>query len=522
MYRKLITLLILTVLLSTPLTPLSTTPLSSAADNGTDSGLPSRSGEQIADMWAKLMHPKADFKKPYSVAPKTVKPYSAGALRADYIQDGVNAVNFYRFISGLPYDLKATAALNAQAQYGAVLLAATGYLTHTPKKISDMPDDFYKQGYDSTSSSNIYSSYGYDDHIVARSIDAYMEDSDVGNLDRVGHRRWILNPPLQEIGIGQAESADDTSFSALQVFDMNRKTKVDYHYIAYPAAGLFPIEAFGANYAWSVSINPDEFADPIKKNIQVTLKRQRDGKQWTIAPGSYNATVSGAYLNVENSYYGSGPAIIFRPEGVDAYRAGDKYEIAITGLKSTSGASKTVRYTVEFMSAEHYVPSAATTPATRFTDIAKHWAKASIEWAAGKGIVSDIKGPFRPEDDVKEEEMLKMLLASQGVPIPPPDDGEEWSTNYYDYATNNGYNLAGSTDQKLRHLPMDRQSVAELIAAAKGLNYTGDRAIQYLLDNGYSKGKTAATVAGYAGSDPLTRAEAVQFIRNLIEAGYTL
>lgn len=513
------TVFLLFIMLSIALISPLTAPYASATDRDPGSGLPTRTGDQIAAQWAKLMQPKADYRNPYSTAPIASKPYAVGALRSDYVQDGVNAINFYRFVSGLPYDITATSALNTQAQYGAVLLAATGQFTHFPKpQPSDMSKEFYDQGYAATSSSNIYSSYGYNDHIVARSIDAYMEDSDVGNLDRVGHRRWILNPPLQKIGIGQAEGSDGTTYSALKVFDSSRVETPSYHYVAYPAAGSFPIEVFKGTYAWSVSLNTDEYEEPNLKNVKVALKRIRDNKTWTLTSASNQATVSGAYLNVENSYYGSGPAIIFRPNGITEYKAGDKFEVSITGLRTTGGASTTIRYAVEFMSAANYAP----TEASRFTDIAKHWAKAAIEWAAGQGIVADVTGPFRPNDNVKEEEFLRMLLEAGDTPIAPASADERWSTRYYDYAKNKGYNLPGSDQEKLRQQPITRLTVAELVASAAGLDYYGDDAIRYLLDQGYSRGKTSATVTGYAGSDPLTRAEAVQFIRTLIEAGFTL
>ncbi|NHN32823.1 hypothetical protein [Paenibacillus agricola] len=45
---------------------------------------------------------------------------------------------------------------------------------------------------------------------------------------------------------------------------------------------------------------------------------------------------------------------------------------------------------------------------------------------------------------------------------------------------------------------------------------------QYILDKGYSHGKTSATVAGYKGRDLLTRAEAIQFVRNVKEKGMTI
>ncbi len=61
------------------------------------------------------------------------------------------------------------------------------------------------------------------------------------------------------------------------------------------------------------------------------------------------------------------------------------------------------------------------------------------------------------------------------------------------------------------------------MAGLGGKNYTqDDDAIRYLLNMGYSSGKTAATVQGYAGQESLTRAEAVVFLQNLKEKGFEL
>jgi uncharacterized protein YkwD len=522
MKSKLISLTMLTALLL-PLVLTFNPWLATASSSGTDSGLPFRTAQEVSTQWKKLMKPKSDYKHPYATEPSISKTYAPGSLHADYIQDGVNAVNFYRFLSGLPYDVTSTDALNLQAQYGSVLLASEGNFSHRPPQPADMPKDFYDKGYESTTHADIYASYGYDDHIVARSIDAYMEDSDQDNLEVVGHRRWILNPPLEKIGIGLAEGVEDWEYSALQVFDKSRTENIDYEYIAYPAQGAFPIEVFKSTSAWSVSINPKKFAEPSLNKVSVSIKRLRDNKVWNLTYKNNKVTDKGAFFNVENNYYGTGPAIIFRPDGVGEYRAGDRYEIKIAGLKSIEGSDKPISYSVDFMSAEKYVPSAtepSSQEATHLTDIANSWAKDTIEWAVSQKIVSDVNGPFRPTDNVTEEEFLKMLISSIGVQVAPAGTGERWSVRYYDYASENGYNLQGSQYSKARTEPISRLSVAEMIASAAGLPYSGDSAVQYLLDHGYSKGKTSATVEGYEGAADLSRAEAVQFIKNLTDLDY--
>ncbi len=232
-----------------------------------------------------------------------------------------------------------------------MLLAAEDDFSHEPVRPKDMPQTFYQRGLDSASSSNLYAYYGSEDHIVALSVDAYMEDSDTSNLSEVGHRRWILNPALKRIGFGQAASEEGWIYSVMQVTDESRTKVPDFNYVAYPAHGAFPLEVFGPDYAWSVSLNERKFRAPEAKKIAVTIVRQRDRKTWTLNSKSGKTAEKGNYFNVEPSGYGSGTAIIFRPGGIAEYKEGDRYQVTIRGLLSKSGAARTLSYNVDFVHA---------------------------------------------------------------------------------------------------------------------------------------------------------------------------
>ena len=148
-----------------------------------------------------------------------------------------------------------------------------------------------------------------------------------------------------------------------------------------------------------------------------------------------------------------------------------------------------------------------------FTDVAGHWAEEDIQWAYERGIVNGVReGMFLPDGTTTEEQFLKMLLISmRGLreePVSTP-----WSQKYYDFAEVYGYPVHPED----RGRSITRRAVAELIAATQGERLVGDDAIQYLLDEGLSNGKTAPTVEGYKGDDFLTRAEAVRFIRNVLQ-----
>lgn len=508
--------MLLLALVVGPMTP-NAPAAHAAAATDTDSGLPARTVQGIAERWQSLMQPTSDFKHPYVTAPSASAPYAPGVLKSDYLQDGLNALNFYRYISGLPDDVTMTDALNKQAAYGAVLLAAEGNFSHKPSQPKDMPKAFYDKGVDSTLHANIFGSFGYNNHILAASIEAYMEDSDMTNLDRLGHRRWILNPPLQQVGMGQAKGSDEFDYTTLQVFDESRSGRVSYHYIPYPAKGAFPIEVLQSTTAWSVGINPLAYAEPALKSVKVTLKRTRDNKVWQLDASANKVTLNGKYFNVETQNYGSGPAIIFRPDGVGDYRAGDVFEVRVEGLKGKDGSDRTIAYSVNLVSAAASVVSTPPAAAPKFTDIARHWARQTIEWAAGKGFVSGYPGgAFRPNREVTEEEFVRMFTVATGTDLKQTG---HWSDVYYDYAAKHGFELAGLYLDSVRSKPMLRGAVAALFASAASHPLSGDDAIRFMLDNKYS---AQASVKDYRGADMLTRAEAVQFIKNALDANYAI
>ncbi|MEW9701085.1 leucine-rich repeat domain-containing protein [Paenibacillus sp. SI8] len=157
-------------------------------------------------------------------------------------------------------------------------------------------------------------------------------------------------------------------------------------------------------------------------------------------------------------------------------------------------------------------PSDEVPKTVSFTDIEAHWAKKDIEWALEIGMVGGVApGIFSPDTTTSEEQFLKMLLlAMKGVAEQP--ESTPWSEKYYVFAANHNYPVNNGQRDK----SITRTAVAELVAATQGVNASGDRAIQYLLDKKLSEGKTAATVEGYQGGDSLTRAESVRFIRNVL------
>ncbi|GIQ67485.1 hypothetical protein DUZ99_08505 [Xylanibacillus composti] len=312
---------------------------------------------------------------PYVIQPDTSAPYGLGQLREEFIADGVAMTNFVRYLADLPDNVKADPGLNEEAQYGAVLLAAHGQLSHEPEpRPSQMTQDFYNRGFAAAKSSNLaqyYSRYsgslaevstGLEGERLspAVSVKEYMRDEDVYNMAQVGHRRWILEPSLQATGFGYADhwgedagKAFHNQFSVMRVIQEERRAAdIAYDYVTWPGKGYFPIEFFPGNDPWSVSLNPDKYAKPDESRVKVTLKRLSDGKVWRLDRQDTVVSENGEFFRVNNEGYGIPYCIIFRPSGITAFAPGEALEVEITGLQDRQGQEAVIDFPVVFFALE--------------------------------------------------------------------------------------------------------------------------------------------------------------------------
>ncbi|WP_051330943.1 S-layer homology domain-containing protein [Aneurinibacillus terranovensis] len=161
--------------------------------------------------------------------------------------------------------------------------------------------------------------------------------------------------------------------------------------------------------------------------------------------------------------------------------------------------------------------------AESFKDIpANHWAKNTITWGTQNHVVHGYPdGTFHPDNQVSEDEFLAMLVNSFAGVQAKTD--ARWDSGYYAFAQKMNYPTQGADNLTARGWKINRGQVAEILAGATGVNYTGDDAVKYLLAKGLAKGKDPSQVSieAYKASDYLTRAEAVQFIKTAKQQGLT-
>lgn len=309
----------------------------------------------------------------FAQTPSVNAPYATGAVSQEALQGAVNRLNALRRLAGLPA-VALDPALCENAQYGAVLTAHNGALSHSPAQPADMDSAFFQQAYSAVSSSNLSAG-----RTLCAAPDFLMDDSDAYNVAMVGHRRWQLNPSMGKVGFGYALNSQSLygSYVVEKVFDRSGGP-VDYDFIAWPASGSFPgnLSAFTATSAWSVTLNPDRYQTPVLSQLTVTLTRLSDGATWTLSGrDSYTPSGAGRYLNVNTGGYGVSNCIIFRPDGTGQYQG--SYQVTIDGLKTPGGQPTSLRYQVDFFDTSTYDP----------LDVPSDWARDEVDQAVAAGLV---------------------------------------------------------------------------------------------------------------------------------------
>lgn len=273
--------------------------------------------------WVKAHPFDTEKDRGYAVKPKLKAPYAAGKPSKTNLQEGLNALNAMRYIAGLDANVTLDETYNELAQAASLVNYLNGETSHSPSQPKGMSKALYDKGYRGASSSNLYPGRSN----IASAHVGYMDDSDPTNIDRVGHRRWILNPAMGKTGTGYVEG-----FSATYAFDTSNFGASQSN-VVWPAQNM-PLEyfrgtrlnespGFSSLPAWSVSTGATLNASEVK----VTLTRKSDGKTWR-----FSSTKADGDFYVDNSNYGQRGCVIFRPKNLAEIKPGDRFRVQVTGI----------------------------------------------------------------------------------------------------------------------------------------------------------------------------------------------
>ncbi|MEZ4293382.1 MAG: CAP domain-containing protein [Polyangiaceae bacterium] len=229
----------------------------------------------------------------------------AGTLKQGAINDTLVRINMFRWLAGLG-PTASDPAMNAGAQLCANLEAwwnfGSGQSPHSPPADSKC---YTQQGAQFAGMSNI----AWGSKSPAQAIDQFMQDN--GNATTMGHRRWIVNPPLDDVGIGYWKTGGQYGDAeCLRVFGQGGAGP-DPDFVAVPNQGYVPIQLA----TWTWTFHADIGGVP---NAQVTMLRVDDNTPLDVK------------VQKLNQGYGE-DSVSWNPQGWQP-EAGKTYRVTVSGL----------------------------------------------------------------------------------------------------------------------------------------------------------------------------------------------
>lgn len=274
-----------------------------------------------------------DVSNGYSAEPSVIAPYKAGHLSDESLENTLNLLNFIRYVAGVPADVTLSEDYVEKAQAGALLNRVNGKLDEKPTKPDGFPTDLYEKGQEGCAKSNLAAGYG---NIAKVLMNGWMYDGDASKVDRMAHRRWVLNPSMTQTGFGAVGS-----YSAMYALDSKGSGITDY--VAWPAQNM-PIELMnGSGTPWTLSLGSD-YTKASFQDVNVTLKDITNKKSWT-----FSGSMATGVFKVNVEYYGMPNCIIFRPNNVK-YDKNSRFQVTVSGIKLKDGKETTISYNVDFFS----------------------------------------------------------------------------------------------------------------------------------------------------------------------------
>ncbi|MFH6602879.1 CAP domain-containing protein [Maribacter algicola] len=206
---------------------------------------------------------------------------------------------YFRKASGLHNEIIENLTKSEKAQQAALMMYANNQLEHFPPESWKC---YSAHGKDGAGNSLLAMSKN------AEAIDTYIRDQGSAN-GPVGHRRWLLWPRLQEIGLGNTEASN-----AIWVLGNPGSPPTDApDFIAWPPEGYVPNRLVYPR--WSFSIQDADFTE-----TQISMKDSKGN------------SVQLSVEELDNAY--GDRTIVWVPEGVNTNSAKDElYQVTLENVK---------------------------------------------------------------------------------------------------------------------------------------------------------------------------------------------
>ena len=356
-----------------------------------------------------------------------------GTTSQAYRDSVLQRVNWYRRMAGLG-TVTENATFTQHNQQAAMMMAAERSLSHSPGTGWAC---YTADGATAAGKSNLALGLS-----GIEAIDAYMQDFGSSNT-KVGHRRTILYPQVQEMGTGDVPFGPSTwPTNTLYVFDSNLwdtrpDVREDRDFVAWPPSGYVPAEAVWGR--WSFSLARADFSSAAVSvtgpdgpvSVQIIERIQSGG---LIAPeasivfavdGDTNSTVFDTPTNGDECYAVAVSGVTMAGSPLDTF----EYSTCLidpsvspvdpVGFNPASGSSEVC---------PNLTYSAWTTPCWAvgssqnlpFSDVTTSWQLAPVGWLVANDITTGVGfGRFDPDGSVTRAQAATFIWRMAGSPAPP-------------------------------------------------------------------------------------------------------
>ena len=286
--------------------------------------VPGQPREAVVAQYQSVLLPALKVPNDWSGSTQGCSPGGTGPA---YQQATLTAINYVRGLVGQP-PVGLDAAMSAEAQAAALIMAAQGDLDHFP------PDTWAcwtPQGRAGASRSNLYLGRAGADAIVG-----YMDDPGSNNT-LVGHRRWIIDSRVAAMGTG-----DTSRTNALAVIGGPRRSSTG-GWLPWPANGYFPwqLEPEGR---WSLGLPGANFD---AASVSVSIAGQPVPVSVTPPRYGYGDNTISWDMTLPR------PTKPRHPEDMNV-------DVTVSGIRLGDGSTVTHSYTVNLVDAAPHTPPAQT------------------------------------------------------------------------------------------------------------------------------------------------------------------
>jgi hypothetical protein len=161
---------------------------------------------------------------------------------------------------------------------------------------------------------------------VFDAIDGFMDDSDAGNVEKLGHRQWVMSPSLPKVGFGYCDG-----WCPMHV--LSGRGATGFNFVAYPGEGYFPRSLVHDGAAWSVHLNRDKVRAGATSTLAVQVTKLDE----------HFATVE--IVSVQENPGAGWTMIVFRHKLKSLEVA--RYHVQLAGVRTQTGQPVPVSYLVD-------------------------------------------------------------------------------------------------------------------------------------------------------------------------------